>query len=80
MKQGPVNKPGVRHTTEAERQQILDSTEAITTKYGTFKRMITNQPLPDHGVVYDPKYVNKDTKVIIQDGRRFDRIPDGSKF
>lgn len=76
MNKGSVNKPGVRHTTEAERQQILNSTELITTKFGTFKRMITSQPLPNEGVVYDPKDVNKDTKVIMQEGRRFDRIPD----
>ncbi|WP_237391977.1 hypothetical protein [Paenibacillus dendrobii] len=76
----PSANPNLRHLTEAERQQILDTTDAIVTKYGTFKRTTTTQPLPDKGVVYDTKYVNKNTKVIIKDGRRFDRVPDGSKF
>ncbi|MDR0268671.1 hypothetical protein [Paenibacillus sp.] len=80
MDKGQASNPRYRKLNEAERQELLDTVDAIQSKYGTFKRTTTEQPLPDDGVVYDIQDINKDTKVVFKDGRRFDRVPDGSKF
>ncbi|GIP26692.1 hypothetical protein J23TS9_18220 [Paenibacillus sp. J23TS9] len=73
-------KPKYRQLNAAERQQLMDTVSGIITKYGTFKLTYTTEPLPDDGVVYSIKKIRKDTQVVFDNGHRYDRVPDGTKF